>query len=235
MRKTKSFAAALAAAVGMLLASPVTASTASTASTARPASTGSTAEPAQSEGYTYTEYDLQGTLPDGYETFGGLDFYSTNDENQIWINGKVNCWVEYDWTYSWCGVGGGNGTAVLNTGINLVAPGRSWYFRVDAYANGAGCYAWGSSNLKVWNSDCEDPGGGDSVQRAPTIVRRLPRVATLHLATGTVYETHLPPDSVYVPPGMAIPSLPGAGSRPAPVKLSLPLPARRRYGFAEAS
>ncbi|MDQ2875710.1 MAG: hypothetical protein M3Y33_13325 [Actinomycetota bacterium] len=80
----------------------------------------------------------------GYSTLGT---YSTYTSTQIWINGSVRCSATPAWAaVSWCGVGGGNGTAELNIGDNLKA--RNWtaYDRVNIYANAAGCYAWGGSS-----------------------------------------------------------------------------------------
>jgi hypothetical protein len=80
----------------------------------------------------------------GYTTFGT---YSTYTSTQIWINGKVHCSATEGWAaVSWCGVGGGNGTAHLNIGDNLEA--RNWtaYNRINIYANAAGCYVWGGSS-----------------------------------------------------------------------------------------
>jgi len=80
----------------------------------------------------------------GYTTFGT---YSTYTSTQIWINGKVQCSATPGFAaVSWCGVGGGNGTAHLNIGDNLEA--RNWtaYNRANLYANGAGCYVWGGTS-----------------------------------------------------------------------------------------
>jgi hypothetical protein len=79
--------------------------------------------------------------------------YSTYSANQIWINGHVSCsWsgdVPSDIT--WCGVGGGNGTAYLNIGLNWNVP--DWgasglYERMNIVAGGRGCTTSGT-NSKV--------------------------------------------------------------------------------------
>ena len=99
--------------------------------------------------------------------------YSTYSASQIWINGKVSCKGQ---GYSglptaapvditWCGVGGGNGTAVLNVGVNWNVP--AWgsgglYERMDLLAAGGGCTTWGSNSIvgyivfwDTWELSCE--------------------------------------------------------------------------------
>jgi hypothetical protein len=90
-----------------------------------------------------------------------LQAYSTYSATQIWVNGHVACWGETIWStpfnppvpspsqITWCGVGGGNGTAVLNIGVNWNVP--SWnaynlYERMDILANGGGCTTWGTNS-----------------------------------------------------------------------------------------
>jgi hypothetical protein len=83
-----------------------------------------------------------------------LAAHSTYSATQIWINGNVACtwWstgVEEDIT--WCGVGGGNGTATLNIGINWNIPAWSangLYERMDIFANHdyGGCSTWGTNS-----------------------------------------------------------------------------------------
>lgn len=97
----------------------------------------------------------------GYSTLGA---YSTYTGTQIWINGSVHCSATPGWAaVSWCGVGGGNGTATLNIGDNLAA--RNWtaYDRVNIYANAAGCYGWGGSSnggsyTASWRANTSDDG-----------------------------------------------------------------------------
>jgi hypothetical protein len=97
----------------------------------------------------------------GYTTFGA---YSTYTSTQIWINGSVKCSATPGWAaVSWCGVGGGNGTAELNIGDNLKA--RNWtaYNRINIYANAAGCYVWGGtsnggSTYASWPANTEEDG-----------------------------------------------------------------------------
>jgi len=78
--------------------------------------------------------------------------YSTYSASQIWINGHVSCsgggYVPVNVT--WCGVGGGNGTAVLNVGVNWNVP--AWgasglYERMDILANNGGCTTFGSNSI----------------------------------------------------------------------------------------
>jgi hypothetical protein len=156
MCKIKSAAAVLALAAG-LLAAPSAASAAS-------------ARPAESV-YTLSGLDRYAADNDGVDWAAvSLSAYSTYSATQIWINGHVSCtwWstgVEEDIT--WCGVGGGNGTATLNIGINWEIP--AWnaynlYERMDILAAGGGCTTWGTNSpvgsIYNWandNLECEGP------------------------------------------------------------------------------
>jgi hypothetical protein len=92
----------------------------------------------------FDEYAVNAAGEAGYTTFGT---YSTYSQTQIWINGQVTCSATPGWAaVSWCGVGGGNGTAKLNIGVNL--KGRNWtaYSRANLYANAVGCYVWGGTS-----------------------------------------------------------------------------------------
>jgi hypothetical protein len=97
----------------------------------------------------------------GCTSFGA---YSTYTSTQIWINGRVQCSATVSWAaVSWCGVGGGNGTATLNIGDNLA--GRNWtaYNRVNIHANAAGCYVWGGSSnggSYTWSVGANSDDGG---------------------------------------------------------------------------
>jgi hypothetical protein len=74
-----------------------------------------------------------------------MGIHTTSTATQIWINGKVSCIAKAGFAISWCGVGGGNGTATLNFGMNVVGQGLGGgydWFRMNLYANGAGCYRW---------------------------------------------------------------------------------------------
>jgi hypothetical protein len=76
-----------------------------------------------------------------------LGAYSTYTSTQIWINGNVVCRPLSGSVYfTWCGVGGGNGTGTLNIGENFNMPGvkGGLYERMDIFANGRGCSTWGS-------------------------------------------------------------------------------------------
>jgi hypothetical protein len=88
--------------------------------------------------------------------------YSTYSSSQIWINGHVTCDGGGDApvNITWCGVGGGNGTAVLNVGVNWDVP--DWdayglYERMDLLANHGGCTTWGSNSavgeIDRWAND----------------------------------------------------------------------------------
>jgi hypothetical protein len=60
---------------------------------------------------------------------------------------------------TWCGAGGGNGTAVLNVGVNWNVP--DWgvsglYERMDLLAAGGGCTTWGTNSfagsIALWDN-----------------------------------------------------------------------------------
>ena len=80
--------------------------------------------------------------------------YTTYSATQIWINGHVSCsWSgsPYPVNITWCGVGGGNGTAYLNIGLNWNVP--AWnayglYERMNIVSGGRGCTTNGT-NSKV--------------------------------------------------------------------------------------
>jgi len=162
MRKIKLVVVALAATAGLLTA---------------PAAAYAATRPAESV-YT-TSYmdrcfdDEQNTIDYAVECIH-LQVYTTYSATQIWINGHVTCNpfaklfgpVPVDIT--WCGVGGGNGTAYLNIGVNWNVP--TWhadnlYERMDIVKNGEGCTTPGGSNSAVgdlsgWstrNLTCEAP------------------------------------------------------------------------------
>ena len=91
--------------------------------------------------------------------------YSTYSQTQVWINGRVFC-NPYSGgvTYSWCGVGGGNGTGALNIGINFTFSGvGGLYERMNIDAGGAGCSTWGSNSTskngitRWWNDGDNEP------------------------------------------------------------------------------
>jgi hypothetical protein len=167
------------------------------------------ATPAESV-YTFSEVGVN---------LGDLDaefaLYATYSETQIWINGKVECGSTQGWVVSWCS-NTNNGKAYLNVGMNLTNPYGSWYERMNIYANNSGCNIWGSSQLTVDFWECEVALSSNSASRAsalrpaPAAQRGITRIATLHLATGTVYEWHLAADSVYEQTGRAVTSFPGA-------------------------
>lgn len=86
--------------------------------------------------------------------------FSTYTSRQIWINGRVTCDGSPVAHITWCGVGGGNGTATLNVGLNWDVP--DWgayglYERMNLHANGARCDTWGSNDpvgqIDNWAND----------------------------------------------------------------------------------
>jgi opacity protein-like surface antigen len=96
--------------------------------------------------------------------------YSTYSATQIWINGHVSCsWSGTDSTVdiTWCGVGGGNGTAYLNIGLNWNVP--DWdasglYERMNIVSGGEGCATFGTNSkvgqITTWYNKslvCEAP------------------------------------------------------------------------------
>ena len=105
---------------------------------------------------------------------------STYSGSQVWINGSVHCYLWYnallgsnEQHLDWCGVGGGNGTATLNIGINWTDAfeGASipyLYERIDIPASGSEtCTSWGSNGtyweVQLWSNYyfvCNWPGGG---------------------------------------------------------------------------
>ena len=104
-----------------------------------------------------------------------LGAHSTYSQTQIWINGTVSCYnynnnpgggdVNGTTHITWCGVGGGNGTGVLNIGANVTYSGiaGSYYERMNIYSGGAGCSTWGSNSdvngISSWFNDGHGPGG----------------------------------------------------------------------------
>jgi hypothetical protein len=172
MRKIKLAAAVLAAVAG-LLAGPVAANAASAGSAESVYTLSSMTrafgalEPCNGDSNVLCTYS------------GDVHFqvYSTYSASQIWINGKVSCKGQgYDGNpraadgpvdITWCGVGGGNGTAVLNVGVNWNVP--AWaadglYERMDLLAGGGGCTTWGTNSVygyiafwSNWELSCEAP------------------------------------------------------------------------------
>jgi hypothetical protein len=157
MNKIK-FAAAILAVAGGLLAAPSAAS----------AATAGTAESVYTVSGIHRCADANDGVGYACVNLGAASTYSAT---QIWINGHVDCYwwadepIELDIT--WCGVGGGNGTAVLNIGINWQIP--TWsahglYERMDILANHGGCSTWGTNSavgkIYTWANaalQCEAP------------------------------------------------------------------------------
>jgi len=153
MRKIKPTVAAAALAAGML-ATPLAAGTANAAST-----------------YSISFINRCATVSgsQNHDCFQ-LGTYATYTNSQVWINGNVRCHpYSGSVTYSWCGVGGGNGTGALNIGINFTFSGvTGLYERMDVLAggnvayggNGPGCSTWGSNSSNIngntfhwWNDE----------------------------------------------------------------------------------
>jgi hypothetical protein len=90
-----------------------------------------------------------------------LGAYSTRTNSQIWINGKVWCHTYHgNVNFSWCGVGGGNGTGTLNIGDNFTFPHAtgSYYERMNLFAGpDQKCDSWGSNSdvngITTWYTD----------------------------------------------------------------------------------
>jgi hypothetical protein len=148
MRKLKSVVAALAVIAGTLgaLGAPTAASAATAAS-------------AESV-YTYNSITL--CHPSCSQSGGSwvtVQVYATYSRSQVWINGRVKCSTGGDWLYTWCGLGGPNGKAVLNVGVNFgPPPGGQWYLRLNIIQNGAGCYEQANAPSPWnWTLTCEQP------------------------------------------------------------------------------
>jgi hypothetical protein len=137
MSKFKSAFAILAVVAG-LAAAPIAASAASAAS-ARPAEA------------VYTTSSIDRCFQEYSGNFACVDLqaYSTYSATQVWINGHVKCQGQGpDITVTWCGVGGGNGTAVLNIGVNWNDWGflaYNMYERMNILAGHGGCTTSGTN------------------------------------------------------------------------------------------
>jgi hypothetical protein len=93
--------------------------------------------------------------------------YTTYSASQIWINGHVTCGGSIIANITWCGVGGGNGTAYLNIGLNWNVP--AWdayglYERMNIVSGGGGCTTYGTNSdvgiINTWSNEnlvCEAP------------------------------------------------------------------------------
>jgi hypothetical protein len=142
MGKIRSAAAVLAVVAG-LLAAPSAALAASAA-------------PAESM---YTTSSIDRCFQEFNGDFACVDLqaYSTYSASQIWINGHVNCQGQGpSIQITWCGVGGGNGTAALNIGVNWNDINFGAYYmyeRMDILAGHGGCTTWGTNKpvgLILW-------------------------------------------------------------------------------------
>jgi hypothetical protein len=111
MKKFKSVGPILAVIAAVLaFAVPATASATTIAGSA-----------SASSNYTYSEiYRCAVYTEVGIDPCFGLSVYTTSTSSQIWINGNVTCYPQQgDIAFTWCGVGGGNGTGTLNIGGNF--------------------------------------------------------------------------------------------------------------------
>jgi hypothetical protein len=145
MRKIKSVVAALAVIVGALGA--LGAPTAASAAASVPGNV-----------YTYNSLTLcHSSCSQSGGSWVEMRTYATYSRSQVWINGHVSCSSGGDWIVTWCGVGGGNGTAELNIGANFGSPpGGEDYVRMNIIQNGAGCYSWGyAPSPWNWTITCE--------------------------------------------------------------------------------
>jgi hypothetical protein len=153
MRRIKLAAAILAAVTG-LLAAPGAAN----ATTTKP------------DGGVYTTSYITRTFSTAYQPCSGgylcnqtgwvhLQVYTTYTASQIWINGVPHCTSggAVQSNITWCGVGGGNGTADLNVGLNWDVP--AWdayglYERMDLYPDYQTCVTdgtnWKVEEIAIW-------------------------------------------------------------------------------------
>jgi hypothetical protein len=155
MRKIQLLAVAFTVALGVL-AAPISAGTASA-----------------SEVYNFSGiercFNTADTVFPGQVGCMTVQAFSSYTSTQIWINGKVGCFAgethtgTFAYTIGWCGVGGGNGTAYLNIGVNWYWPNlfgsAMLYERMNIYSNDAGCVTWGYNAGPGWSNNwltCEE-------------------------------------------------------------------------------
>jgi hypothetical protein len=79
---------------------------------------------------------------------------------QIWYNGKANCSLYGHGQITWCGIASGNGTPLLDTGLNYQAYDTAghlhqYYLRFELAATGA-CWVTGSFNA-YYGMSCHAP------------------------------------------------------------------------------
>ena len=100
-------------------------------------------------------FNNDSTSPDWVVECVDFQAYSTYSATQIWINGHVTCHLQtvrngpIPVNITWCGVGGGNGTAYLNIGVNWNVP--DWhaynlYERMNIVSGGGGCTTFGTNS-----------------------------------------------------------------------------------------
>lgn len=118
-----------------------------------------TAITANADVYTFNSLKLCNPNCSNPGSWVSMQAYATYSQAQVWINGHVSCNNGGDWLYFWCGVGGGNGTAALNIGVNFgTSPQQGYYVRMDIIQNGAGCYEWAYAPSPYnWTVKCEQP------------------------------------------------------------------------------
>jgi hypothetical protein len=106
--------------------------------------------PATANATSYTHSEIfRCAIYGGDDHCFGLEANTTNSSSQIWINGHVTCYPQQgNIIFTWCGVGGGNGTGTLNIGGNFTIGGlvTGLYERMNIPANGFGCTTWGSNS-----------------------------------------------------------------------------------------
>lgn len=130
----------------------------------------------------YTHTEIIRCQISGRPTNGCIDIFTnaTYSGTQIWVNGNVQCIpTSFDGKArtTWCGVGGGNGTATLDVGANWTDSEGNFYQRVNIPANGntgisgnwpatnngKGCSSNGSNTDEIWQTPyfvCNNLGAG---------------------------------------------------------------------------
>jgi hypothetical protein len=118
-----------------------------------------TAPAAAASTYSLSYIDRCADTNNSYYNCLELGTYATYTSSQIWKNGNVFCYnYAGNVQVTWCGVGGGNGTATLNIGANFnVAGHNGFYERMNISAGGGGCSTWGSNSntngITSWYND----------------------------------------------------------------------------------
>lgn len=156
MNKIRTVGAILAVLAALAFVQPASANATTTADT-----------PSATSHYTHSEifrcavYGQAGINP-----CFGLEVYTTSTSSQIWINGHVTCYAQQgDIRFTWCGVGGGNGTGTLNIGVNFTIGGvvTGLWERMNIPAGTGTCKTSGSNSnthgIQSWYNEqiiCKD-------------------------------------------------------------------------------